>query len=108
MAKAKPEVGEEKMNKRKMVQYSMDELGSDTSPKILQAHIQSKYGTTITAQMLSSYKSNIIKKGGGSGRGRPSGGGEGSVSLKDIHAIRELIDRHGASQLATLVKVLSK
>jgi len=107
MAKGKTEGGEGKVSKRKMVQYSIDELGAEATPKELQSHIEGKYGTTISAQMLSSYKSNILKKSGGSSKGSSAGAG-GSVSMKDITTLRELIDRHGVSQLTTLVKVLSK
>ncbi len=108
MAKGKAESGEEKkISKRKMVQYSIQELGAESTPKELQAHIETKYGTSISAQMLSSYKSNILKKNGGSTKGSPAGAG-GNVSMRDITTLRELIDRHGVSQLATLVKVLSK
>ena len=57
--------------------------------------------------MISSYKSNILKKQGGGGRGG-RGGGDTQVGVRDLTAIQDLIDRYGAAGLANLVKVLSR
>ena len=102
-SKADPAGG---VSKVKMVTGAIDELG-DVNPKELQAYISQKYGVEIGTTMISSYKSNILRKRGGSGGGRGGSGG-GNVGVRDIALIRELIDRVGANQLQTLVKVLSK
>jgi hypothetical protein len=98
MAKAKG--GPSKM---KMVEDSMRELG-DATPKAIQAHIKQKYGADISTTMISSYKSNIRKKGGGGGRG----GADANVNVRDIALIRDLLNRIGANQVQALIKALTK
>jgi hypothetical protein len=91
------------LSKADMVREALRTLGN-ASPKDIQAHISGKYGVTISPTMISSYKSSILRKqGGGGGRG-----GDATVGVKDLTLLRGLIDRVGASQVQTLVKVLSK
>ena len=91
-------------SKMKMVEDAMRELG-DAAPKAMQAYIHQKYGADIGTTMISSYKSNIRKRGGGSG-GR--GGADANVSLRDIALIRDLLNRIGANQLQALIKALTR
>jgi hypothetical protein len=105
MARAKADTGNGP-SKMKMVETAMEELGN-ASPKDLQAFIQQKHGVEIPTTMISSYKSNILKRTGGRVGGK-AGGAAGSVGVRDVALLRELIDRVGASQLQTLIKVLSK
>jgi hypothetical protein len=90
-------------SKMKMVEEAMRELG-DSTPKAMQSYINQKYGVEIGTTMISSYKSNIRKRGGSSGRG----GADASVGVRDVALIRNLIDRMGANQLQALIKVMSK
>jgi hypothetical protein len=107
MAKTKPEPTE-KPNKTRMVEAALDELGKGASPKDLQTHIKSNYGHEISTTMISSYKSNILKKqGGGGGRGTASLGGK-TIGVKDLTILRDLIDRVGVSELQSLIKILSR
>ena len=109
MAKAKSDSG---LSKMKMVESALDTHGDDASPADIQPWIKETYGTEIDRQMISSYASQIRKKrrGGASGSIKISGSsaGNGSVSVKDIHAIKDLISKHGSAELVSLVKVLSK
>lgn len=103
MARAKADAGGG-MSKMKMVTQALQDV-RDGSPKDLQSYIKEKFGTDIPTTMISSYKSNILRKqGGGSGRG----GGDTQVGVRDLTMIQDLIGRYGAGGLTNLVKVLSR
>ena len=103
MARAKADAGG--MSKMKMVTQALQDV-RDGSPKELQAYIKEKFGTDIPTAMISSYKSNILRKQGGGRGGR--GGGDSQVGVRDLTAIQDLIGRYGAAGLTNLVKVLSR
>jgi hypothetical protein len=105
MARAKADAGGG-MSKMKMVTQALQDV-RDGSPKDLQAYIKEKFGTDIATGMISSYKSNILRKQGG-GRGGRGSGGDAQVGVRDLTAIQELIGRYGAAGLTNLVKVLSR
>lgn len=107
MARGKADAEGGKVSKRKMVEQALQELGN-VGPKELQAHIQKAHGVEIGSTMLSSYKSQILRKQGGGGGGGGGRGGDAALEVKDVAALRELIDRVGAGELQTLIKVLSK
>jgi hypothetical protein len=109
---ARPKGGEGGVNKTRLVEEAIHALG-DAPPRELRQYIMDKHGVDISPTMLSSYKSNILKKqgggGGGVGGGRKSAaGGGGTVGVRDLAALRDLIDRVGAPELQTLIKVLSR
>ena len=103
MAKSKADRGSGP-SKMKMVEEAMRELGGDSTPKAMQSYISQKYGTDISPTMISSYKSNIRKRGGGGGRG----GADASVSLRDLATIRDLLNRLGPAQVQALIKTLTR
>jgi hypothetical protein len=92
------------VSKADMIREAMRELG-DAAPKDMQRYIADKYKTTISTTMISSYKSNFNRKQGGGGR---RGSAEGAIGVKDLTVLRELIDRVGAPQLQSVIKVLTK
>lgn len=96
--------GEKKLSKRKMVEMALNELG-DVGPKELHQHILEKYKQEVTTQIISSYKSQILSGKGGKGS---AGAVTGAVDLRDVVAVKELIDRLGANQLTNLIKALGK
>lgn len=108
MAKAKADSSG--IKKTKMVEAAMDALGGDLSPKAIQDYVKQQHGVELSYAMASSYKSNINKKrgGGGSGRGRGGAAPSGSVPLKDLEVVKDLLARHGAAQLNGLIKLLGK
>ncbi len=113
MAKNKAEAADTLPSKMKMVEEAMAELGLDSTPGSIQPWVQEKYHTEIDKQMISSYASNIRKKlrGGGKSGAVRSGSvaiGNGSVGVKDVALLRDLIDRVGPSEVQTLIKVLTK
>ena len=98
MAKTKGDV-----SKADMIRDAMRQM-PDAPPKDMQRYIADKYKTTISTTMISSYKSNFSRKQGRGGRGA----GEGAIGVKDLTVLREMIDRVGAPQLQSVIKVLSK
>lgn len=100
---ARPKAGS--MSKMKMVTQALQDR-RDASPKDLQAYVKEKFGTDISTTMISSYKSNILRKQGGGGRGGSGGGGQ--IGFRDLTAVRDLIDRVGAAELQSLIKMLSR
>lgn len=110
MAKSKPEPASNGgTSKMQMVSSALQELGADAAPKEIQSHVSGRHGVELSTTMISSYKSNILKKQGGGGRrGGTTGGPGGGVGLKDLTTLRELIDRVGAAELQQLIKVLAR
>ena len=113
MAKSKPEPASNGgPNKTQMVVQALQELGAEAPPKEIQSHVLDKHGVELSTTMISSYKSNILKKQGGGGGGGRRGGGAagagGSVGLRDLATLRDLIDRVGAAELQQLIKVLAR
>lgn len=108
MAKAKADSSG--MKKTQMVEAAMDALGGDPSPKAIQDYVKQQHGTDLSYAMASSYKSNINKKraGGGGGRGRGGAAPSGSVDLKDVAAVKALVDRLGAARLNDIIKLVGK
>lgn len=90
-----------------MVREALGTLGSDAKPQAIADAVKAKHGADISAGMISAYKSAINKKGGGTGRRGGYTAGNGSVAIKDITAVRELIGRYGADQFTRLIKTLS-
>lgn len=90
--------------KADMIRDAMREMRG-APPKEMQRYIADKYKTTISTTMISSYKSNFKRKKGGA---RRSNGSEAGIGLKDLTVLRELIDRVGAPELQSVIKVLAK
>ncbi|MFO0850588.1 MAG: hypothetical protein U0871_18830 [Gemmataceae bacterium] len=106
MAKGKTEAAE--VSKMDMVRQAIDVLGADAKPKQLQQHIKGEHGVEIGTTMISSYKSSIGRKQGGAIGGGRGIAGDATVGVRDLSALRDLIDRVGAPQLQALIKVLAR
>lgn len=90
-----------------MVREALGAVGADAKPKEIDEYVRSKYGAAIPAPIISAYKSAINSRSGGGGRrGRPAGGRDERVDVRDVVAVRELIGRYGADQLLRLIKML--
>lgn len=100
MAKAKGEGGG---NKAQMVRDAMAALGEDGKPQAIQSWIADKFKVDITTTMISSYKSNMMKKGGGKKMGR----GRGGDIIDDISTVQGLLAKHGKPNLTKLIDALS-
>ena len=89
-----------------MVKTALEELG-DVGPTRMQQYIQEKYGREIKKAIISSYKSQLKAKANGGGSGRPGPRLSGSIEIRDVSTVQELIRRMGVSQLQSLIKMLS-
>jgi hypothetical protein len=109
MAKAKAEAADTGMKKTEMVEAALSALGDTAAPGDIQPWIQTKFNVEIDRQMISSYASTIRKKkrtaAGESGKVAVGGG---SLGVKDVTLLKDLIDRLGAAELTGLIKVLAK
>jgi hypothetical protein len=92
-------------NKAQMVREAMAQLGNDAKPLVIQEWIMTNYKTEMEAQMISSYKSNEMKKGGSS---KSSRGGKGGDIIEDISTVSNLLKKHGRSSLDKLIDALDK
>lgn len=97
MARGKPAA--DGVNKMDLVRQALEAL-PEGSPKQLQQHIKQTHGVELKTLMISSYKSQLRKKG--------VAGADATVAVRDLTAIRQLIDKVGATQLQALIKVLAK
>jgi hypothetical protein len=91
--------------KADMIRDAMREMRG-APPKEMQRYIADKYKTTISTTMISSYKSNFKRKKGGVRRA--TGAAEAGIGSKDLTVLREMIDRVGAPELQSVIKVLAK
>jgi hypothetical protein len=127
MSKAKQEAengsassdGTPTLTKRETVRRALAELGPAAKPGEIQAFLREKYHLEMSSNMVSSYKSQLIKKAGGlkKKRGRkskparselaPRAETTDGVSLKDLHAIKELANRLGVGKLRALIDLLA-
>jgi hypothetical protein len=101
---ARPKKGEAHtsgMNKRQMVEAAMDAQGGDPGPKEIVSYLKSQYGVDMKYTMAASYKSGINRKRGGAGL-------NGSVDVRDMMAVKALLNRLGAAQLNSIIKLLGQ
>lgn len=97
------EAGPSKMG---MVREALGSLGNEAKPKQIDEYVRAKYGVEIPPTMISSYKSTIT--GVGASRSRAGTvAGNGAVAMSDIETVKRLVERIGADQLQSLVRVLS-
>jgi len=97
------ESGEKKPSQMSMVRSAMEEIGIDAKPLAMQAHIKSKFGTELPANIISNYKSQIKRKNGGAGPGR---GRKSGLQVEDFETVRNLVRRLGAEQVKRIVAVV--
>ena len=100
---SRTEGGEKKVSQMGMVRIALDDMGADAKPLDMQAHIKSKFGVELPANIISNYKSQIKRNssGGGVGRGRKAG-----LKVEDFETIRGLVRRLGTDQVKRLVEVV--
>jgi hypothetical protein len=127
-SKANGDSGEGKVNKMELVRQALATLGNTAMPGEIADHIKDSTGGKVemSTNMVSNYKSSILKKKGqsprrkGRRRGRPaavapttevqttvhSGLGADGVPWKDLRSIRDMAQRLGLSRLRELVELL--
>jgi len=100
------------MSKMDAVRRALDELGRHAMPRDIQKHIRAKFGVQMEPAMISNYKSSL--KGGKSAlirrsAGRPRAAAPtGSITVADIRAVKEVVNKIGADKVQQLAQVLGK
>lgn len=121
MARQKTENGEKRVNKMKLVRDALATLGNDAMPNQIADHIKAESNVDMSPNMVSNYKSSILKKLGLSPRRRGRRRGRPRLTearenaqvvtsdrdfIKDVRIIREIADRLGINRLRELVELL--
>ena len=122
MPRGKPNVdqgADPRTNKAEAVRQAMDNLGDEASPLMIQKFIKDNFDQDMSANMISSYKSNVRAKKGLAGRrkkrGRPKKNtaaaaptvsSHDSVPWKDLRTIKDIAGRIGKKNLRDLVEWL--
>jgi hypothetical protein len=114
------------------VRRALATLGSDAKPTQMQGFIKNEFGIDMTTDHISTSKGELRRRAKARGKkaaatraaskarapqaAKASPGGAkvsngragGGISLKDIEAVRDLVQRVGADQLRALIEVFGK
>src|SRR5260370_39518691 len=98
------------------VQRGGSGLGRDGTPPKIKDYIKSHFRLHLETSLISNYKSSMLKKGAGkSGVSRKPqsqaaarAGSSGGITVGDIKAVKEVVDRLGADKVQELAQVLAK
>jgi hypothetical protein len=120
------------MTKMEAVRQALAELGKDAKPLQLRAFVKERFGIDMTADHVSTYKGQILRKQQGAGRAlkakaakppaapnaepgqaaptpQPKARGTAAgIGLGDITAVKDLVERVGADTLKQLIDVLAR
>jgi hypothetical protein len=105
------------MTKREAVRRGLGLLGDAATTGRLQKHIKDSYGIDMSRKHISVERSKILRASGGQGPAapkpaavgeEPEGGGSKAFGLEDIEAVKELVERLGASSLKKLIDVMAR
>jgi hypothetical protein len=105
-----------RVNKMEQVRKALRRLGNDAKPKRIQGYLRKRFLLEMSTDMISTYKGSILKKQAGEGReAQPEAVVEattttetasGGISVEELRAVKEVVDRIGADKVKQLVDVL--
>jgi hypothetical protein len=99
------------ITKTEAVKRALVELGQDAKPLELQKHIKTQFGIHMEPQHISNYKSSFKSAGKSAlirkpaSRRAPAAAG-GGISLEDIRAVKQVVEKIGADKVRQLAEVL--
>lgn len=101
------------ISKMEGVRRALTELGKDAANKELQEFLKSRFGIEMETQNISNYKSSLKAAGKSAIIRQPVEAAvepmaTGGISLDDIRAVKELLDKVGAEKVRQLAEVLGK
>ena len=119
------------MSKMEAVRQAISKLGADAGRTQIQSFVKEKFGIEMSADHISNYKGEILKKAAGGAkpatkkplaptRGasivaatKPAGSTSNAkaaagIGLQDIQAVKDLVGRVGPEHLKGLVDILAK
>lgn len=122
MAQAKDGV-----NKMEAVRQVIAKYGKDVMPVEIVKYVKEEHGAEMNADVASNYKSSILRKmglGGKRKRGRKAKAvhkqvgmavngivmvseSSDDISLEDVQAVKQLVDRMGSEKVRQLARVLA-
>ena len=89
------------------VKKALRELGKDAMPAKIQEYLKATFSLEMPTGHISSYKSYILKmKKRKKAAGVVPASANGSVSLGDLAAVKELVGRVGEDKLKSLIGLL--
>ncbi|HMC63647.1 MAG TPA: hypothetical protein VKI65_01795 [Gemmataceae bacterium] len=106
----------QRITKWDAVGRALAELGKDAKPLQIRDFIRSHIGINMEPQLISNYKSAISKKAAkqsalirktAAPASRPTSTG-GGITVEDIKAVKEVVERIGADKVRQLTEVLAK
>jgi hypothetical protein len=118
------------ITKMDAVRKALTELGSDARPAQIGAFVKDRFGIDMTADYVSKYKSSILTSEPGKYKPSPQpaarpaapppaaaappppapprADAKAAISLEDILAVKDLVERVGAESLRKLIDVLAR
>jgi hypothetical protein len=103
----------EQISKMEAMRRALAKIGRDARPLEYQTFIKSKFGIEMTADMVSNYKSSLLKASAEAnavtpptpkGQAKPAG----EFSLHELEAVKALADKIGAEKVRQLAQALAK
>jgi hypothetical protein len=111
------QVQEKLTNKAEAIRRALAKLGKKAMPAEIQDFIKTHFKVEMTTQVISVYKSKLLKKKGKPGRKPKEAGavGEaapkpvahGGVSFKDMRTVKEIRNRLGPARMRKLVALIT-
>jgi hypothetical protein len=103
----------EGISKMEGVRRALTELGIEGSNKDIQTFLKSRFGIDMDLSMISTYKSNLKAAGRIGVHRKPVDPAmhttaSNGITLDDIRAVKEVIDKVGAEKVRQLAEVLGK
>jgi hypothetical protein len=104
-------------NKAEAIRRALAKLGKKAMPTEIQDLIKTNFGVEMTTQVISVYKSKLVKKKGKPGRKpkvvgataetAPKRAMHEAVSFKDMRTVKEISDRLGPTRMRELVALMA-
>ena len=99
--------------KLQLVREAVATLGKDAMPKAIQEEVKAKHRRNLDLNLISNYKSIVLKEGKGKttgkkkmGRPKKAASTKGGITVEEIKAVKELAERLGADKLKQLAEIL--
>jgi hypothetical protein len=117
------------ISKQEAVRQALADLGRDATPTQMQGHIKEKFGIEMTTNHISTAKGQILRKKPRKTAPKPlvqqaaastsepppqtepapqAHAASAAISLADIEAVKDLVDRVGAPSLKKLIDVIAR
>jgi hypothetical protein len=110
-------VKEKLTNKMEAVRRALATFDNKARPAELQAYVKGGFGVEMTTQLISVYKSKLVKKKGKPGRkpkaveataeATPKPAADAGVIFRDLRVVKEISGRLGPARVRELVELMT-